>query len=42
MLILQTDKTNFYDFTVEDFVLENYPLEKIKKDNPQLYFQLAI
>lgn len=42
MLILQTDKTNFYDFTVEDFVLENYPLEKIKKENPQLYFQLAI
>lgn len=36
-LILNSEKTNFYDFTVDDFVLEDYePVE------PQLKFELAI
>lgn len=30
-LVLDTDKTNFYDFTIDDFKLENYnPLERVK------------
>ncbi|MGO1712739.1 MAG: thymidylate synthase [Senegalia sp. (in: firmicutes)] len=36
-LILDTDKTNFYDFTIDDFKMENY--DPIK---PQLKFELAI
>lgn len=36
-LKLNTDKTNFYDFTVDDFILEDYiPVQ------PQLKFELAI
>ena len=41
-LILDTDKTNFYDFTIDDFRLIDYPLDEIKKKNPQLKFPLAI
>ena len=37
MLILNPDKTNFYDFTIEDFTMENY--EPIK---PQLKLELGI
>ena len=40
--ILNTDKTNFFDFTIDDFKLEGYPIEEIKKKNPQLKFPLAI
>lgn len=36
-LILNTDKTNFYDFTIEDFTMENY--EPMK---PQLTLPLGI
>lgn len=41
-LILDTDKTNFYDFTIDDFKLIDYPLDKIKNTNPQLKFDLGI
>lgn len=41
-LILDTDKTNFYDFTIDDFKLIDYPIETIKKENPQLKFELGI
>lgn len=41
-LILNTDKTDFFSFTINDFKMDNYPLEKIKEENPQLKFQLAI
>ena len=34
---LNEEKTNFYDFTVEDFTLENY-----KPVKPQLKFELGI
>ena len=37
MLILNPDKTNFYDFTIEDFTMENY--EPIR---PQLKLELGI
>lgn len=37
ILKLDTDKTNFYDFTVDDFKLENYTPIK-----PQLKFELGI
>lgn len=36
-LILDTEKTNFYDFTIDDFRMENY--EPLK---PQLKFELGI
>ena len=41
-LILDTDKTDFYSFTIDDFRLEGYPLEEIKKKNPQVKLPLAI
>ena len=36
-LILNPDKNNFYDFTIEDFIMENYAPIK-----PQLKFELGI
>ncbi|EHR34116.1 thymidylate synthase [Helcococcus kunzii] len=36
-LILNPEKTNFYDFTIDDFTLENY-----KPQKPNLKFELAI
>lgn len=36
-IVLQTDKTNFYDFTIDDFVIENYTPVK-----PQLKLDLGI
>ena len=36
-LVLNPDKTNFYDFTIDDFTLENYNPNK-----PNLKFELAI
>ena len=41
-LILDTDKTNFWDFTIDDFKMIGYPIEKIKEKNPQLKFDLGI
>lgn len=41
-LILDTDKTNFFDFTIDDFKMENYLDEKIKSINYQLKFDLGI
>lgn len=41
-LILDTDKTNFFDFALDDFKLIDYPLDKIKEINPQLTFDLGI
>lgn len=41
-LILNTDNTDFYEFTVDDFVLTDYPVEKIREKNPQMKFDLGI
>ncbi len=41
-LVLKTDKTDFFDFTIDDFVLEDYPTDLIKQKNPQLKFELGI
>ena len=41
-LLLDGDGRSFYDFTIDDFHMENYPLEVIKKQNPQLKFELGI
>ena len=41
-LVLNTSKTDFFDFDIDDFVLEDYPLEEIKAKNPQLKFELGI
>lgn len=41
-LELNTDKTNFDEFTIDDFVMVDYPIDKIKEKNPQLVFELGI
>ena len=41
-IILNEDKKNFYDFTQDDIIVENYPKELIRKKNPQLKFELGI
>lgn len=32
----------FYDFTIDDFEMVDYPLQEIKEQNPQLQFDLGI
>lgn len=39
---INPDKKDFYDFTVDDIKIINYPREKIKEQNPQLKFELGI
>ena len=39
---LNPDKTNFYDFTVDDIKILDYPLALIKETNPQLTFEIGI
>lgn len=41
-IILNEDKTNFYDFGVEDVKIEGYPREKIKTLNPPKKLEIAI
>lgn len=41
-LMLNTDKTDFYEFTIGDFVLTDYLVEKIREKNPQMKFDLGI
>lgn len=41
-LNLNTDKTDFFSFTIDDFELTGYPLEEIKQKNPQIKFDLGI
>lgn len=41
-LELNPEKTNFYDITLDDFKVVDYPREEIKKKNPQLKFELGI
>jgi len=35
-------KTDFFNFTIDDFIMVDYPKEEIMKQNPQLMFQMAI
>lgn len=39
---LNPEKTNFYDFTIDDIKIIDYPREEIKEKNPQLKFDLGI
>lgn len=41
-IILNPNKTNFYDFTPDDIKIEDYPIQEIKKKNYQLKFPLGI
>ena len=41
-LILNPNKTDFFSITPEDFTLEDYPIDLIKEQNPQLKFDLGI
>lgn len=36
------DGTNFYDIKIEDFKMVDFPLDKIKEQNPQQQFDLGI
>lgn len=42
VLKLNPNKSNFYEFTPDDFTLEGYPLDRIKAINPQMKFDLGI
>ena len=39
---LNPEKTNFYDFTIDDIKITGYPRAEIKEKNPQLKFDLGI
>lgn len=39
---LNPEKTNFYDFTVDDIKITGYPRSEIKEKNPQMKFDLGI
>ena len=39
---LNPEKKNFYDFTLDDIKLMDYPRDEIKKKNPQLKFPIGI
>ena len=41
-LVLAPGKKDFFSFTIEDFAMEDYPLDQIKEKNPQLKFELGI
>lgn len=41
-IVLNPNKTNFYDFTVDDIKIEGYPRELIQKQNPQMKFEIGI
>lgn len=41
-IVLNPDKTNFYDFTVEDIQIKDYPRKRIREKNPQLKFEIGI
>jgi thymidylate synthase len=39
---INPDKRNFYDMTVDDVKIIDYPRDEIKKVNPQLKFDLGV
>lgn len=39
---LNPEKTNFYDFTVDDIKVVGYPRSEIKEKNPQMKFDIGI
>lgn len=41
-LVLDTEKTDFYSFTIDDFKMTGYDPETVKKKNPQITFDLGI
>lgn len=42
MLVLKETEHNWGEFTIDDFEMVDYPVEKIKKKNPQFQFELGI
>lgn len=41
-IVLNQNKQDFYDFTVDDIEIQDYPKKLIKERNPQLKFDLGI
>ena len=41
-IILNEEKTNFYDFTPDDVEIKGYPKKLIKEKNPQVILETAI
>lgn len=41
-IVLNESKKDFYDFTVDDITIEDYPKQLIKQKNPQMKFDLGI
>lgn len=42
VIYLDTDTTDFYSFTIDDFKIKNYDRDKIAEKNPQLKLELGI
>ena len=42
ILKLKESDKGFFNFTIDDFEMVDYPLDEIKKQNPQLKFELGI
>lgn len=40
--VFKSESNDFYSYTLNDFELIDYPVEKIKEQNPQLKFELGI
>ena len=38
---INPDKTNFYDMTIDDIKIIDYPMKEIKEKNPQIKFELG-
>lgn len=41
-IVINPEKTDFYDMTPKDIKIEDYPLQKVKEKNPQMKFDLGI
>lgn len=40
--MVKPSQKNFYDFTVDDIKIIDYPRAEIKEKNPQLKFEIGI
>lgn len=41
-IVINPEKTDFYNMTPKDIKIEDYPLQKVKEKNPQMKFDLGI
>ena len=41
-IVINPDVNNFFDFKVSDVTIKDYPLDEIKKKNPQMKFEIGV